>query len=80
MKTNTKRLFLFMLAAVLLSGCNKEKKPANSGTDNTDAANSVVEESVKTAPNEEKEPNKTALKGTENVKPVAGATIGSMSS
>lgn len=80
MKTNTKRLFLFMLAAVLLSGCNKEKKPANSGTDNTDAANSVVEESVKTAPNEEKEPNKTALKGIENVKPVAGATIGSMSS
>lgn len=80
MKTNTKILFIFMVVAVLLSGCKKEKNSGNAGTDNANTANSVVEESNKTAPNGEKDSNKTTSKTTDNVKPVAGATIGSLSS
>ncbi|WP_066924988.1 hypothetical protein [Murdochiella massiliensis] len=91
MKTKTKILFIFMMVAVLLSGCNKENHSTNAGKEKANTENSVVEESNKiesqgtgesdkTAPTVVNEANKKGSKGTDTLKPVDGATIGSMSS
>lgn len=69
MKKNYRFLIVFMVAAVLLSGCKKENNSTKAGKNNTNNTNSVVENS-----------NKTGSKGAENLKPVDGAKTGSLSS
>ena len=73
MKRNFKFLIIFMVAMVLLAGCkngNSSPKVENKNTNtNTNTnANSAVENSKDTS------------KVKENLKPVDGAVIGSMSS
>lgn len=85
MKTKTKILFIFMMVAVLLSGCNKENHSTNAGKEKANTENSVVEESNKiesqvAGESDKTVVNKTTSKEMEKVKPVEGAIIGSMSS
>lgn len=69
MKKNYRFLIVFMVAAVLLSGCKKENHSTNAGKGNKNNTNSVTEDS-----------KKTASKAKENLKPVDGARVGSLSS
>lgn len=69
MKKNSRLFMIFIVAAVLFSGCNKENQPTNAKKEHTDHSNSVAENS-----------SKPASKVAKNVKPVAGAKIGSLSS
>ncbi|MDU5100275.1 MAG: hypothetical protein E6249_07370 [Peptoniphilus grossensis] len=78
MKRNLKIFIIMILALALLAGCQKGKASSEVPKENTSKASEAKADNQK---NEEGEDSKkTSSKGQEDLKPVKGAIIGSMSS
>ena len=78
MKRNFKNFIIMIVALALLAGCQKETTSAEGPREN---ASNTSEANAANKKNEEGEDSKkTSSKGKEDLKPVKGAIIGSMSS
>lgn len=78
MKRNFKNFFIMILVLALLAGCQKGKTSAEGSKENTNNTSEAKADNKKNSFGEDSK--KTSSKGKEDLKPVKGAIIGSMSS
>ena len=78
MKRNFKNFFIMILVLALLAGCQKGKTSAEGSKENTNNTSEAKADNKKNSSGEDYK--KTSSKGKEDLKPVKGAIIGSMSS
>lgn len=78
MKRNSKFFIIMILALALLAGCHKGKTSAEGSKDNANNTSEANADNKRNFSGEDSK--KTSSKGQENLKPVKGAIIGSMSS
>ena len=78
MKRNFKNFFIMILVLALLEGCQKGKTSAEGSKENTNNTSEAKADNKKNSSGEDSK--KTSSKGKEDLKPVKGAIIGSMSS
>ena len=78
MKRNFKILIIMTLVLALLAGCQKGKTSAEGSKENTNNTSEAKADNKKNSSGEDSK--KTSSKGKEDLKPVKGAIIGSMSS